>query len=223
MKKKIIAIAATAAVAAASLMTFASAESVLKGDFDRNGKITASDARSVLRCAASLDKYTEEDILICDVDNNGRITAADARLILRCSAKLENDFGSINIGETENDEKTELMNDFVMSVSRFTGKYGDFTETTLDGGVKSYKGIGVTVLSDPKMVANGKISSIIVDGEKYALCGVSVGMDSSEALSKLASDGWTEKVNNSSRAELSKIGMILNIDIKDGKDRKSVV
>lgn len=50
---------------------------------------TASDARSILRIAASLDVQLEYSILSADVNRDGKITAADARKVLRAAAKLE--------------------------------------------------------------------------------------------------------------------------------------
>jgi len=60
----------------------------LKGDVDSNGRITAADARLVLRFAAKLQKYTQTQAKISDMNDDGRITSADARLILRISAQL---------------------------------------------------------------------------------------------------------------------------------------
>ena len=63
--------------------------SVIIGDVNGDGKVTASDARLVLRYSARLEAFTDEQISIADVDMSGIVTAADARYILRYSAKLE--------------------------------------------------------------------------------------------------------------------------------------
>ncbi len=60
----------------------------LRGDADSNGRITAADARLVLRFAAKLQKYTQSQAEISDMNDDRRITSADARLILRISAQL---------------------------------------------------------------------------------------------------------------------------------------
>ena len=64
---------------------------VLLGDADKNGSITAADARFVLRAAVNLEKCEDgtELFTVCDVDKNKVITASDARLILRTSVNLE--------------------------------------------------------------------------------------------------------------------------------------
>ncbi len=62
---------------------------VEKGDIDSNGKISASDARLVLRAAAKLENLSAEQTAAADVNGDSRITASDARKILRVSAKLE--------------------------------------------------------------------------------------------------------------------------------------
>lgn len=60
-----------------------------KGDVDGDGRLTAADARLILRRSAKLITFTMEQDALADVDNNGKVTAADARKVLRVSAKLE--------------------------------------------------------------------------------------------------------------------------------------
>lgn len=80
--------------------------SALMGDVDLNGKITASDARAVLRYSAKLSTLTRDQLAVSDINSDSRVTAADARIILRISAKLEN----INdyIKEPETKDETEI-------------------------------------------------------------------------------------------------------------------
>ncbi len=122
----------------------ASAKTVLLGDIDMSGFVTASDARIVLRATAGLDGLSEEQLIIADTDSNEKITAADARLILRCSAGLEK-LGNIELSDTvylnefmNNDDKLEL---FVASCE--TKKQDGFVFSykeeifVLDGGTKN--------------------------------------------------------------------------------------
>ena len=61
------------------------------GDANRDGKITAADARIALRISAKLDKIEDFNLPLAalDVIGDKKLTAADARKILRISAKLE--------------------------------------------------------------------------------------------------------------------------------------
>lgn len=59
------------------------------GDVDGDGKVTAADARLVLRRAANLISFTADQDWLADVDDDGKVTAADARIILRVAAGLE--------------------------------------------------------------------------------------------------------------------------------------
>ncbi len=59
------------------------------GDVDFDQKITAADARLVLRASVGLEHFIEAQTKLSDIDKNGNITAADARLILRASVGLE--------------------------------------------------------------------------------------------------------------------------------------
>ena len=67
-----------------------SSENII-GDVNGDGKITAADARIVLRISAKLDSMENYNLPLesFDVTGDGKLTAADARKILRISAKLE--------------------------------------------------------------------------------------------------------------------------------------
>lgn len=60
---------------------------VLQGDVNGDGKVTASDARLVLRHSIKLEAI-ENIEAIADINADGKITASDARLVLRIAAKL---------------------------------------------------------------------------------------------------------------------------------------
>ena len=59
------------------------------GDANGDGKVTAADARIVLRTSAKLETLEGNLFLAADVNKDGKITAADARKILRVSAKID--------------------------------------------------------------------------------------------------------------------------------------
>lgn len=59
------------------------------GDYSGDGKVTAEDARAVLRVSAKIDNADASKTFIADIDADGKLTATDARRILRVSAKLE--------------------------------------------------------------------------------------------------------------------------------------
>ncbi len=58
------------------------------GDVNFDGKITAADARLILRAAAYLELFTDTQKAVADIDGDTRITASDARTVLRISAGL---------------------------------------------------------------------------------------------------------------------------------------
>ena len=89
MKKRIISIFVALLTL---LLTFSVAAKTVKlGDVSGDGKITAADARIVLRISAKLEKAEDYNLPleVFDMNKDGALTAADARLILRKSAKLE--------------------------------------------------------------------------------------------------------------------------------------
>lgn len=106
MNKKIIAIilAMLTAISALSVLSFA--DSIKAGDVNGDGKISAADARLVLRASASLGELTPDQQLVAEVTGDGKISAADARLILRAAAELDT-LPEITVEpDSETDEET---------------------------------------------------------------------------------------------------------------------
>ena len=67
-----------------------SASSAIVGDVSNDGKVSADDARLVLRCAVGLEILSEEQKAVADMDGDKKITASDARIVLRTAVGLEN-------------------------------------------------------------------------------------------------------------------------------------
>lgn len=59
------------------------------GDVNYDGKLTAADARLILRAAAQLELFTADQLKRAELTGDGKVTAADARKALRKSAGLE--------------------------------------------------------------------------------------------------------------------------------------
>ncbi len=70
-------------------ITSQATSSVIKGDLNGDGKVTAADARIALQIAAGLQKPTAEQLKAGDIDGDGKIGANDARAILRMAAGLK--------------------------------------------------------------------------------------------------------------------------------------
>jgi hypothetical protein len=62
---------------------------VATADVDYDGKLTAADARLILRATARLELFTADQLKLADVTGDGKISAADARAALRKAAGLE--------------------------------------------------------------------------------------------------------------------------------------
>ena len=63
---------------------------IFKGDTSPDGKITAKDARTILRIAARLDSPDDVTKEAADVDSDGKATSKEARSVLRFAARLQN-------------------------------------------------------------------------------------------------------------------------------------
>lgn len=64
-------------------------EICVMGDVDRNGTVTAADARLTLRYAAKIEVFSENFPKSADIDRDGSATASDARKILRVAAGID--------------------------------------------------------------------------------------------------------------------------------------
>lgn len=62
------------------------------GDVDADLKVSADDARSVLKFASNLDLINTYQEFVSDVDGNGKASADDSHLILRYASNLESSF-----------------------------------------------------------------------------------------------------------------------------------
>lgn len=61
----------------------------IKGDVNADGRITAKDARTILRIAARLEQPDEVTKEAADIDSDGKVTSKEARCVLRFTAKLQ--------------------------------------------------------------------------------------------------------------------------------------
>ena len=218
-----------------TFMVTASAATVLKGDVDMNGKITAMDARTVLRAAARLDEITDTQKIIADVSGDSKVTASDARTILRRAANIEKDLGTVEIEETSGDtgttettkpdeteattappvERTELSTGISMNYRSFMDKFGAMRKVGRADSVIEYTNDKMSILSDPYMIYTGNVSSIIITGGDYTLNGVYAGMSKADALSTLKADKWTVREEDSSSVRLTRNAMVMLLTLSD--------
>lgn len=67
---------------------------IIKGDVNFDGKITAADARLILRIAAKLDSADEITSYAADINSDSKVTASEARSVLRFTARLASSINS---------------------------------------------------------------------------------------------------------------------------------
>ncbi len=66
-------------------------DEIIPGDADRDGVISAGDARLILRAAVDLETLSEEQMKRADLNGDGKCTADEARTVLRLSVGLAAD------------------------------------------------------------------------------------------------------------------------------------
>ncbi len=199
----------------------ASAKTVKKGDVDINDKVNAIDARLTLRAGAQIDVFNEDQCIIGDMDNSGRITAIDARKILRIASQLDSNDDTVEIGgetsETPDVQRTDVSGGFGMSIDDFMKKYGGMRKIDTTDGTTQYTNDYVTVVHNPKMIYTGCINSISLTGGNYTLCGVYVGMSSSQAVNILKEDSWKISNQTDTQVILEQNAMRMKVVIEGGK------
>ncbi len=132
---------ASSFICALMLFAFAfisSAVTVVPGDFDLNGKVTASDARAILRIAAKLDNEKDGMKLVAaDINSDGIINASDARNALRLAAKIDNTEYEVHDVEIEKGTPADCTHDGLTdkAVCKTSGKVL-FDHQTIKGGHK---------------------------------------------------------------------------------------
>lgn len=89
----------------------------MMGDVNLDGKISAADARKVLRMSAFLESSDDVNLLSYDADGNGKLTASDARLILRKAANLSEFTYGFGENGLSNSLKALMSDTFVMGLS----------------------------------------------------------------------------------------------------------
>ena len=104
MKKCAIRILAVITAVLVLFSVNAHAASLLAGDIDCDGSVTAADARLALRYSVGLEEFDEQQLLISDVDLNNKTDASDARAILRMAVGLD---GLVYIEATEEESYFE--------------------------------------------------------------------------------------------------------------------
>jgi hypothetical protein len=103
--KKLVIIFISILLTFCSVVAMASAsETRYLGDVSGDGKVSATDARQVLRVAAMLDEFTPDKLILADTNEDGKITSSDARMVLRMAAMLEE---LIEIEDSTEDEGNE--------------------------------------------------------------------------------------------------------------------
>ncbi len=94
---------------------------IIKGDVVPDGKITAGDARAILRISARLDNAGDTVREAADLDSDGKITTSEARDVLRFIAKLTDRLFNYSEDEFTSTEKvTESVKDETDSLPSLT-------------------------------------------------------------------------------------------------------
>ena len=122
----------TASVFCLLLITMVFASAAIVGDVEgEDKKVTASDARYILRASVGLEQLTEEQFKLADTDESGTVTASDARTVLRMSVELE---------ETKHYFTKELLSEATCTE---TLKYKRVcTECDEDSYIEEYEALG---------------------------------------------------------------------------------
>lgn len=166
------------------------------GDVNDDGKITAADARTILRASARLETLTEIQSLAADIDGNGKLAASDARIALRISARLDSIDNYIKdeppvdeppvdeppVDESPLGEKIDISECIGMDINSFTAAYPEFE---FEDNEAFYNGVSV--------VHNGEYIDFITIHSvptEFSLFGVSSDTSFDDAVAVFESKGF---------------------------------
>ncbi len=161
-------------------MTSYANESFNLGDLNGDSKITAADARKILRAAARLDELTPEEFDAADINGDGKVNASDARIALRISAKIESIEDYVNTQPPVEDEIADLSELYYMNIEYVMEIFPDLVQDDIDYSL--YYNEFVTLYTDEF----GDVIQIVLDGEtEYPLCAFTFGMDYADVAAVL--------------------------------------
>ncbi len=179
------------------------ADDSLLGDLNGDKKITASDARQILRVSAKLDKISDAKMTIADIDGNKKVTASDARIALRISAKLEKieDYMSGNSGATTTkpataDVKINLADYLNKPLKNFTKVVPDLVESKDDADFYSNKWCYIRT-DESGVIYEVGLTAKSAKGFSATVEGVSVGIKYTDADNILSKNGYYKDFFNS--------------------------
>ncbi len=153
--KNVIAVMVTFGIITATLLGTSAA--TVFGDIDGDGKVTATDARLILRASAGLENLGESNEIgrvTGDIDGDGKVTATDARIVLMVSAGLETIAAPTTKKEQTTQSKEEIssilavFNEAANQSKKYDGKMKvDATQGT-NYKLHDFSGTAITGLAD---------------------------------------------------------------------------
>lgn len=198
-------------------LMLSSAQEVLIGDVNLDGKVTATDARAVLRFATQLDKYDDNQKLIADANKDGKVSAVDARVVLRIAARLIESPGVVNIEEQPtNDGRVNTSSVIGMSIKDFRAKFDSVIEVASSSNAKHYRNKDIILICDPEIYKDGSISAFIITSEKYSFNGVGIG-DTADRVKMQFSAPWVSAASYSDDKTFENDNLIVTVKIEDNK------
>lgn len=118
------------------------------GDANYDGRVDASDARTVLRRSARLEGWADEDFKFSDVDGDGEITAYDARMLLRVSAQLQT-FPAKTVSQTAAYERPAYQQDTINTLLVLMTSYAAANRARAEAEAQSAYLESLTAVDDP--------------------------------------------------------------------------
>ncbi len=142
-------------------------------DVNGDGKVSVTDAKSVLKHIAEISVLTDEQIQTADIDRNGKISTVDAKMILQTVADILEIYASedgvmLDGSYTDADSNAYYFDDGFMAkgITEIEGRQYLFSQSgiMLNEGLHNVFGVNYLVLRDKTVALNGFYS---YNGKKY--------------------------------------------------------
>lgn len=158
------------------------------GDIDGNGKISAADARKILRHAAQVAPLADDQMWSADINADEKVTASDARIALRISATLD----SIDnyIKDPEPEDTIDLAEYIYVNYETMAEELGvEFSAVEEVEGL--YTSLYTSDICDVQIdMATGEVVFVNLYLENdYSVGGISVGDSADAVFNKFEENG----------------------------------
>lgn len=167
-----------------SIMGFAETSSAYYGDINKDGNVTSSDARKILRVSAMLETLSDDEFKSADINKDGKITSSDARKTLRVAAMLD------PLVKVENSDIPGTETNIIENISTFI-PFDEFAEKHELEDISVFKNLTNNIIIADERTERKPLNieaSFITEGENKGFYNVEIIDEAKDKTYNILSD-----------------------------------